>query len=297
MRTRRNGFTLIELLTVIAIIGILIAILLPAVQSARETARRMQCQNNLRQQGVALHLFHDKAGRFPAGVAWPDRKLWSGQMLPYIEQIALHDTLDQTLPWTEPPNSTACATWLSVLRCPSSSAPNHLDAQGIDDRVPCNYLACASGRVTRESGPPPLIGRPDADGMFYVNSDVRIDDIRDGTSSTIAFGEAVFVFEKSGVDHSGFHQFIDHWYIGTPEGAGNEFSESMGSTGVPINAFRDKTLFVDERELSFSSRHPGGAQVAFADGHVKFISDSVDRITWSSFGTRASYDVAQMLIE
>lgn len=295
MRVRNSGFTLVELLVVIAIIGILIALLLPAVQSAREAARRMECQNNLRQHGIALHAYHDKHKRFPAGLVWPNRILWSGQLLPHLEQTALHDTLELDLPWTEEPNSNACATWLSVFRCPSSSAPSHLNAQGIDDRVPSNYLACTSGTVARESGPPPLVGRRDSDGMFYINSLVRIGDVRDGTSNTVAIGEAVFRFEPSGPDHSGLNQFIDHWYIGTPEGVGNEISEAMGTTAAPVNAHKNRNLFVDERELGFSSWHYGGAQVVFADGHVEFMSDGIDLQTWNALGTRAGYDVRRDL--
>ncbi len=291
MRRTHSGFTLVELLVVIAIIGILIGLLLPAVQSAREAARRIHCQNNLKQQGLALLNYHDRHKKFPPGLVWPDKTMWSGKLLPYLEQVALYDTLNQGAPWTEPPNATACATVLSVFRCPSRSAPDQLDAQGIDLRVPCNYIASSSGTTARESGPPPLVGRFNSDGMFFVNSQVRIAEVRDGTSNTVAIGEAVFRFEPSGADHTGVNQFIDHWYIGTPEGAGNEVSEGMGTTAAPVNAHKDKSLFVDERELGFGSWHPGGAQVVFADGHVEFISDSIDRETWHALGTRDGFDI------
>jgi prepilin-type N-terminal cleavage/methylation domain-containing protein/prepilin-type processing-associated H-X9-DG protein len=291
MKRKTFGFTLIELLVVISIIGILVGLLLPAVQAAREAARRIQCQNNLRQHGIALLSYHDQYRKFPAGFVWPNKIMWSGQLLPYLEHAALHDTLDLSLPWTEPPNSTACATFLQVFRCPSSSAPDHLNAQGIDSRVPCNYLGCSSGTVAQESGPPPHAGRFDSDGIFYVNSNVRISEVRDGTSNTVAIGEAVFRFEPSGVDHLGVTQFIDHWYIGTPEGAGNEVSEGMGSTASPVNAHKDRSLFVDARELAYGSWHSGGAQVVFADGHVEFISNSIDKATWRALGTRDGFDV------
>jgi prepilin-type N-terminal cleavage/methylation domain-containing protein/prepilin-type processing-associated H-X9-DG protein len=291
LRTRARGFTLVELLVVMAIIGMIVAILLPAVQAAREAARRMQCKNNLRQMGIALHLYHDLYKNFPSGFIWPNGTLWSGQLLPQLEQVPLHASLDFSLPWTTPPNATACATHLSIFRCPSSIAPKHLSAQGVDDRVPCNYLACTSGSVARESGPPPLVGRSSSDGIFFFNSSTRFADITDGTSQTVAIGEAVFIFKRSGLDHYGVSQFIDHWYIGTPEGGGNEVSESMGSTAVPINAFKDTSLFVDERELSYSSRHVGGAQVVFADGHVKFVAETIDRTAWSAIGTRHGGEV------
>jgi prepilin-type processing-associated H-X9-DG protein len=85
-------------------------------------------------------------------------------------------------------------------------------------------------------------------------------------------------------------QFLDHWYIGTGEGRDNEVSESLGSTGVAVNSFA-RDVFVDEKELDFSSRHPGGAHVLFADGAVAFIAESIRRETWSAMGTRAGGDL------
>jgi prepilin-type processing-associated H-X9-DG protein len=213
--------------------------------------------------------------------------------LPEIEQARLYESLEFGAPWDVPgtPNHSACGTMLRLLRCPSSGAPEHRTTNGIADRVPCNYLACTSGLLTRESGPPPLVGEGVPDGVFGVNGRTRLADVLDGTSHTIVFGEAIFLYEPSGQDHYGLNQFIDHWYIGTIEGAGNEISESMGSTGVPINAFLSPELFVDERELSFSSYHPGGAQVVLADGHVRFVSQTIQRAVWSAMGTRANREV------
>jgi prepilin-type N-terminal cleavage/methylation domain-containing protein len=289
MHKPSRGFTLVELLVVIAIIGILVALLLPAVQAAREAARRMQCQNNLHQIGIALHNYHDANRKFPPGITWPNRTFWSGHLLPYMEQRPLYEMLDLDQSWNTSPNSEACASYLSVFRCPSTTAPRHITAQGIADRVPCNYLACTSGTVTRESapsgaGPSPLAGRPDSDGIFFINSDTRFADVLDGSSSTVAVGETIFIFKGHGPDHTGRSQFLDHWYIGTLEGYGNEVSESMGSTGVAVNSF-ELSVFVDEMELSFSSRHPAGGQVVLADGSVRFIAENIDRATWSAMGT------------
>lgn len=294
MRAQRKlrGFTLVELLVVIAIIGILVALLLPAVQAAREAARRVQCSNNLRQMGIALHNYHDTRRSFPSGMSWPNRMFWSGQLLPYIEQTSLHGMVDLTSPWNVPPNSIALATYASVFRCPSSTTPQHLDAAGITNRVPSDYNACTSGLIARESGPNPLAGRDDADGLFFVNSGLGMRDIIDGTSHTVAIGEVLFSYQPSGADHFGLQQFLDHWYIGTPEGFGNEVSESMSSTACPLNAWRDASLFVDEKELAFGSRHPAGSQLLFADGHSDFISETIDRQTWSALGTRGYGEVA-----
>jgi prepilin-type processing-associated H-X9-DG protein len=144
--------------------------------------------------------------------------------------------------------------------------------------------------VTRESGPPPLAGQADSNGLFYINSGTRLADIVDGSSNTVAVGETVFIFRPHGADHTGLQQYLDHWYIGTAEGRGNEISEVVGSTGIAVNSFL-RDVFVDEQELDFSSRHPGGAQVVLADGAVSFIAESIDRDTWRAMGTRAGGEV------
>ena len=185
--------------------------------------------------------------------------------MPFLEQRALYESLDFSLSWNLGANSEACASWLSVLRCPSSPAPEHLTAQGITDRVPCTYLACSSGTVQRESGPPPLAGQADSDGIFFEDSGIRMADLLDGSSTTVLAGETVFIYKGHGLDHYGQTQFLDHWYVGTMEGRGNEVSESMGSTGVAINSFL-RDVFVDEKELAFSSHHSGGAKSSWPTG-------------------------------
>jgi hypothetical protein len=198
--------------------------------------------------------------------------------------------VDFSQPWDLGENETACATLLPIFRCPSSTAPDHLTAQGITDRVPCDYVACTSGTATRESGPPPLAGQPDSDGMFYVNSATRLADLVDGSSTTIAVGETMFIYRSHGLDHYGLNQFLDHWYIGTLEGRTNEISEAMGSTGVAINSYKLR-VFVDEKELALSSHHHDGVQVVFADGAVTFVSENIDRNTWSAMGTCDGGDI------
>ncbi len=296
MRTEhRDAFTLVELLVVIAIIGILVALLLPAVQAARGAARRVRCKNNLKQIGLAFHHYHDAVKSFPSAIIDPNQVMWSGLLLPYLEQGALYDTLELQKPWDVDgsPNELACATYLSVFRCPANRAPDHVTSQGITDRVPCNYLVCASGLLDRESGPSPKIGQSVSDGVSYFNSRVRIADILDGTSSTVAVGETEFLLGYVGRDHAGSNQFRDHWYIGTTWGLTNEASESMGTTAVPVNVDNEANVFADEKELSFSSSHSGGAHVAYADGHVSFISETIDEDTWSALGTRAGREVAK----
>lgn len=285
MFAHHRGHTIVEVLTVIAIIGMLVSLLLPALQAARETARRLQCTNNLRQMGTAMHLYHDSSGTFPPGISSANRMFWSGFLLPYVEQQALSEMLDVRLPWDVAPNAGVCATYLSIYRCPTATAPRQMTAQGIDNRSPSDYLGCVSGTATRESGPPPLAGDADSDGLLFIDSQVRMADIVDGLSNTVALGESVFIYESLGIDHTGSPQFLDRWTIGTFEGLGNEVSEGMGSTGVAINSHR-LDVFVDEQELSFGSQHQDGAHIGFADAAVRFIMQSIDRELFSALGTR-----------
>jgi len=285
MPKRRIGYSLVELLVVVGIVAVLMSLLLPAIQAAREAARRTQCGNQLRQMGSAMLQYHDAKGRFPPGIQSSTRMFWSGFLLPYIEHQNLYDMIDFDLTWDTGPNAIVCSTFLPLFRCPSSTAPETMTAQGIEDRVPCDYLACGSGTDTRESGPPPLAGGPHSDGVFYVDSGTRIAEILDGTSNTIALGDAMFVFEEMDLDHTGFPQFLDRWCVGTLEGLDNEVSEGIGSTGVAINSHK-LDVFIDEKELAFGSHHPGGVQAAFVDGSVRFFQEDIDRAVWSALGTR-----------
>lgn len=288
-RRHRSGFTLVELLVVIAIIGILVALLLPAVQAAREAGRRTQCANNLHQIGIALQGYHDSNRVLPSGFILPNQTLWSGSLLPQLDQQAIYDSIDFGAPWhiDGSPNEMACETLLPMFRCPSSTAMEHMHVQGITRRVPCTYLACATGLAPRESGFDPRAGNSRQDGIFYLNSPTRLGDIIDGTSSTVAIGEAEFDIRVRGPDHSGRTHIVDHWYIGSPQIYDADVSETIGSTAVPINAFFDESAFIDEKELCFSSRHPGGAQVVYADGHASIIAQTIDPQVWSALGTKA----------
>jgi len=293
MRTRRAQ-TLIELLVVIAIIGILASLLMPAVLAARAAARRAECGNNLRQMGIALHAYHNNHRSFPAGYILPNKTLWSAMLLPQLEQQPLYDSLDFAGAWDldGSANERACATYLSIFRCPASVAPRHTNVQGVTGRVPANYLACATGIALDESGPPPVVSSQ-KDGVFYLNSATRVRDILDGTSQTVAVGEAEHDVGTQGIDHGGTVHIVDHWYIGSPMIHQSDLSECLGSTAARVNALFAPGAFIDEKELGFSSRHPGGAQVLLADGHVTFISETIDRSVWSAMGTRDREDIAR----
>jgi prepilin-type N-terminal cleavage/methylation domain-containing protein len=296
----RQAFTLVELLVVIAIIGTLMGLLLPAVQAAREAARRIECANNLKQQGLALTNHLSAYRRFPAGAAQSPsappghRFLWSGQILPYLEGDTVFQQIDQRASWDQMPNNATMQIYLPVFRCPSGNAPTRY-SQLVDDRVPSNYLACASGLVARETGPSPLIEGADLDGVFYVDSKTKDKDITDGLSNTILIGEALFLVGISGPDTYGNPQIIDHWSIGTPGMGPGEASEAMGSTAVPINAHKIKPQpFIEQIELGYSSNHSGIVQVVFGDGRVIGISETIDPGIWSALGTKNQRDIANL---
>ena len=305
--SRSRAFTLVEFLVVIAIIGLLVALLLPAVQAAREAARRIQCSNNLKQQALACQNYHSSYRKFPPGLVYPNGLVWSGSLLPFLEQTALANTLDYSGSWIDPatPNGIACSTYLPVYRCPSSDTPSRLAYVGLPERVPTCYLGVVSGTAIFDSGPNDGLhaGSTRQDGTFFINSRVALRDMRDGSSNCLIIGEARFTLERVGIDRDNlFSQVVDHWYIGaidiprtfrSSQSAFPEISEVVGSTGVPINAIASPDAFPDSKELCFSSFHTGGVLFGYGDGHVAFIAEQVDTHTYSALGTIAAGEVVQ----
>jgi prepilin-type N-terminal cleavage/methylation domain-containing protein/prepilin-type processing-associated H-X9-DG protein len=297
----RAAFTLVELLTVIAIIGVLMALILPAIQGAREAARRLQCGSSMRQMGVALMNYELAHKEFPAGAKTlskpphDEKFFWSGAILPYVELNSLRASIDLNQSWATPDSSNIKVLQFTspLFRCPSANAPSRIDHH-IENRVPGTYLACASGLTGRESGPGPLVSDENADGVFYVDSQTRQADILDGTSTTVILGEALYLPDITAPDYNNIIQLTDHWSIGSPASGVNEASEALGSTANPINAWLDKKSFIEDIELGFASRHVGGAHVIYADGHLQFVDQHIDRESWSALGTRDRVESVQL---
>ena len=278
---RSSGFTLVELLVVIAIIGILIALLLPAVQAAREAARRMNCSNNLKQIGIALHNYHDSMGQFPSGfLTGPQAEPewgWAALILPYMEQGALHDTLNIkgrdllatiTLAGTDASVDAALKTLISGYRCPSDTADDYVE--GVDpaaERTWTNYDPPVSNYIGsvglyHDYASLDMISQ-DNNGVLFGDSYVAFRDILDGTSNVFAVGERWDGCWKGPATWLGVNAMDQN-------ASGIYFT--VGNVINPIN----ETPPPDRCRNGFGSYHPGGAMFVFCDGSVHFLSETIE---------------------
>ncbi len=291
-RARIGGFTLVELVVVITVIGLLVALLIPAVQAAREAARRMHCRQNLKQIALAMHTYHAARQSFPYGVNAGWGQSWSAHLLPYVEQVALADTV----PWSDlgywgglDRNSQAlqrlARTRISLFRCPSQGSPLTSDVNQLPGRYVTNYLACAGGDARIDNRGPG--GMDQSNGMFLATvfdgsakRPTRLADVRDGTAHTLMISEATFVLDG---DAGCFT--CDRFYLYHPNAdsrQGSDFSEALGSTYYPVNTQSAREV---ERECAFSSYHCQGVVAALADGSTDFVSESIDLAVWRTMGS------------
>lgn len=288
------GFTLVELLVVIAIIGILVALLLPAVQAAREAARRMQCSNNLKQIGLALHNYHDNLKRFPPGwlvgpTGLEESWAWSAHLLPYIEQGPLADQLGINRgslyrQLVNSPTTTLALTktQLKAFMCPSDTGYNAggLVHNNRNFNGGLGFTAAGQtavpGTLVAVSNYPGVAGHRDVvnaaanTGLFYGNASVSIADILDGTSNTLAVGERETVKSRSGT-------WVGVRNTGGSAGAGVNLV--IGHSHPKINDVTVANPWNTDRiggMEGFSSLHPGGAQFVLADGSVRFIAQTIE---------------------
>jgi prepilin-type N-terminal cleavage/methylation domain-containing protein/prepilin-type processing-associated H-X9-DG protein len=272
----KSGFTLIEILVVIALIGILVALLLPAVQAAREAARRAQCSNNLHQIGIALHQYHEIHSCFPSSVVGTNASAplhtWMVMILPQLEQRAMFDAYNYNVRYNDPANTTIVTTAVSTYLCPSANSSGMLP-----DGFAGNNYAASSGTV------PGL-----TEGVMFPSSSVGFAEIRDGTSTTIATGEIYFDNlgwargAASGADSgggggagAGFARGVSRWWRCASDCALPGFNPRP--SGCNNNC---------EQRFQFSSNHPGGAMFGFADSHVQFLSQTMDVNVFRAMITR-----------
>jgi len=307
-----SGFTLIELLVVIAIIAVLISLLLPAVQSAREAARRAQCTNNLKQIGLAIHNYESVHSRLPSARTGSPH-LWSSlaQMLPMLEGTSVQNAINFQLgslpaparPW-DYGNTTALATVIRTFLCPSDPGPEKLTP----DFGPNNYMA-NSGTGRQNGGSfRQEDGFEQVDGVFYDRSSVRFSEVIDGLSNTAAFTESI---KGNGIDTVGstaanpFLQyaqgpaltsisddFCRNSIIGWVGQRGREWARgsfiyaTINFYRTPNHAMYDCMSGNVIGRMSARSYHPGGVNVLFLDGHVRFVKSSISETTWWAVSTR-----------
>ncbi len=315
-RLRRFAFTLIELLVVIAIIGVLIGLLLPAVQKVREAAMRTQCINNLKQIGLACHAYHDTNGYLqrgyvlrtsttstapnpagqPAGVNRENNGTFIA-ILPYIEQGNIY----QNWKWQParfstnagPPNNPGNSTQqIKTYMCPTESGSVTWPFEILNANVYLgltSYTGNAGTRAYNGCTNNCSLAQEPGDGIFYKDSRVALTDITDGTSNTILFGERNY--RETGPCTSGGRgipwNLTDWGGWGVTNGTNNGLGDNGGSSWVPVNFTCTSASDSGRRLNAWGSPHAGGAQFSFADGSARFLSTSTDLVTLQALSTRA----------
>jgi prepilin-type N-terminal cleavage/methylation domain-containing protein len=271
-RTRRFGFTLIELLVVLAIISVLIGLLLPAVQKAREAAARLSCKNNLKQIGLALHNFHDRTDAFPPGYAttvtagvergpgWG----WASYLLHDLEQGNLSRRVDFTQEIGASANAFARLQPLAVYRCPSDRRVDTCVTAGRPVEVArANYVAVYGSNADIDTNP------GGGNGVFYRNSRTRIADVTDGLSATFFVGEQC-------------HGHAQSTWVGAVAGATRSHEMVLGhcDDDSPNNP-------ASHHAADFFSMHVAGINMLCGDGSVRSVHSAVPIAVWQGMATRS----------
>lgn len=294
---RSHGFTLVELLVVIAIIGILVGMLLPAVQSVRSAARRTACLNNIKNIGLAVHNFESAQSYVPPGARLGEGTGWHAFILPHIEQQNLYERIEivdpnQEFEWSDEGES-VLQQLISLFRCPTEPAPASIFSHGYGLRAISSYVACSSGtipddlddllssnlelKVGSENSPgavafarafrsgvmAPTQVEIDHTTVFYpeLETRVRLNDVLDGTSNTIMIGETIFDTTRHyqpGNSGSSVNVGADHWYIGS--GSMDIRADSTASQN-PVSDFSE---FMASTAIPFNFYHRNRSNLNFA---------------------------------
>lgn len=283
--TCRAGFTLVELLVVIAIIGILVSLLLPAVQAAREAARRMSCSNNMKQIGLALHNYESSHKRFPVGSIQSNFISPLVAVLPNLEQGNNFQLWNFSLSLYHPFNTAVANQRIPTYLCPSMTLPREVPF------LPAREVGGPNSYLLNEGSDDWMAT---ADGVFglhwpsfgYRNPNRRFADITDGTSTTFFAGETVYNYRDSlwpasaGAPHAGTPRWgTARWAIGYTR-------ISLGTTLFPFNVHSAAAMG------GYASMHPGGGQFLYADGSVRFLSQNINVIAYRAAGTMNGGEVS-----
>jgi prepilin-type N-terminal cleavage/methylation domain-containing protein/prepilin-type processing-associated H-X9-DG protein len=287
----RTGFTLVELLVVIAIIGILIALLLPAVQAAREAARRLQCQNNLKQMGLAVQMHHDSMGRFPMGRNRADQfgVSWAFYLLPYVEEEAVFKSFVDGTRVDDLANAAAMRTPIAVYACPSrrtAAADRNFDD---DDAAPPEDArgVAALGDYAANAGYDTQTGMRDGEmssdpvdkseaGPIFSGSRISARHVTDGLSSTLAIGER----HIPPIDPNQPVELQEFWQGDTSFLAGDTRQTVLADSANGL-----ATGWNDPDYEKFGGPHPSVVQFVMLDGHVAVIQDNIDVSAFKALST------------
>jgi prepilin-type N-terminal cleavage/methylation domain-containing protein/prepilin-type processing-associated H-X9-DG protein len=309
MRRSRLGFTLVELLVVIAIIGVLVALLLPAVQAARESARRMQCSNNVKQLGLGMHNYHDAMGAFPPARVNGPQYSAHALLLPFIEQQNIADRIDYKLSWNHANNALARGTLVPTFTCPSDPQQD----------VPLGW-AGNNYRINQGSnilfGLPPTdpsdgnYGMPAPNGVALLDQRITFASVTDGTSNTACWSE----HDKGDFSNAISTRNDTFWpqtYPNTPDEAvaqcraidkKNLSFQRVSDVGAPwIQGYHSVTIYFHvgppqdpscmyppgRIATTANSSHGGKVvNVGLCDGSVRAVTPSVNIVVWRALGSR-----------
>lgn len=288
---RRKGFTLIEMLVVIAIISLLVGLLLPAVQQARDAARRTQCKNNMRQQGLSLFNYHDAFRLFPPGYLYrPGQSKenaagfgWGAMILPFLDQTALYRQFNWDVAIWDVANANQRTASLATFKCPSDSVSSNgfLEMGPAPEKYAmASYVACF--------GPPDLDAAPEQrDGMFSRNSRTQASEVTDGLSNTLMVGERMNGPFRTAVSRSPHNSYQTTW-----AGAVRQWDDPSDDHGHMVlfqTGHAPNSPLSDERDVS--ARHIGFAQFLLADGSVRIIGENIDFGVYQNLSTRAGGEI------